>query len=199
MIDLIITVLLLSTVFIGGIALYSIGMKCTVEESSRAFRKLIKNVYIGLFKDNDSKPILRLGTIDGVFNSEQIDLIFKNVRSLFEVCFFKCWREKDLVTLYIFKAKNPLHASDTLVLLDLVTDIVEEQVSNILKLNGIYVNTDNYVATYYKNNILTIAVAKNEDGFNTIQKYRQKAKDDILSFNENNTAHMTENWVDYER
>ena len=78
-------------------------------------------------------------------------------------------------------------------------DIVEEQVSNILKLNGIYVNTDNYVATYYKNGILKIAVAKNEDGFNTIQKYRQKAKDDILSFNENNTAHMTENWVDYER
>ncbi|MDB1921084.1 hypothetical protein PMY56_03620 [Clostridium tertium] len=199
MIDLIITVLLLSTAFICGIALYSIGMKCTVEESSRAFRKLIKDVYMGLFKDNNSKPILRLGTIDGVFNSEQIDLIFKNIVSLFEVCFFKCWREKDLVTLYFFKAKNPLHASDTLDLLDLVRDIVEEQVSKILKLNGIYTNTDNYVATHYKNNILTIAVAKNEDGFNIIQKYRQKTREDILSFNENNTANMTENWVDYER
>lgn len=192
MIDLIITVVLLLTTFIVGLALYSIGMKCTVEESTRAFRKLIKDVYIGLFKNNESKPILRLGTIDGVFNFEQINLIFEDVISLFDVCFFKNYIEKDLVTIYIFKAKNPLHAVDTLCLLDLIITIVEKEVSNILHLNGIYVNTDSYVATHYKNGILKIAVAKNEEGFKEIEKLKIQAKEEILSFNEEHSISMTE-------
>lgn len=192
MIDLIITVVLLLTTFIGGIALYSIGMKCTVEESTRAFRKLIKDVYIGLFKNNESKPILRLGTIDGVFNFEQINLIFKDVISLFDVCFFKNCIEKDLVTIYIFKAKNPLHVVDTLCLLDLIITIVEKEVSNILHLNGIYVNTDSYVAAHYKNGILKIAVAKNEEGFKEIEKLKIQAQEEILSFNEEHSISMTE-------
>lgn len=192
MIDLIITVVLLLTTFIGGIALYSIGMKCTVEESTRAFRKLIKDVYIGLFKNNESKPILRLGTIDGVFNFEQINLIFKDVISLFDVCFFKNYIEKDLVTIYVFKAKNPLHVVDTLCLLDLIITIVEKEVSNILHLNGIYVNTDSYVATHYKNGILKIAVAKNEEGFKEIEKLKIQAQEEILSFNEEHSISMTE-------
>ena len=181
MIDLIVISVLLLTAFIGGIALYSIGMKCTVEESTRAFRKLIKDVYIGLFKNNESKPILRLGTIDGVFNFEQINLIFKDVISLFDVCFFKKYIEKDLVTIYIFKAKNPLHVVDTLCLLDLIITIVEKEVSNILHLNGIYVNTDSYVATHYKNGILKIAVAKNEEGFKEIEKLKIQAMKSIVS------------------
>lgn len=194
MIDLIITVLLLLTALIGGISLYSIGMKCTVEESTKAFRKLIKDIYIGLFKDNKSKPILRLGTIDGVFNLEQIKLIFKDVIGLFEVCFFKKCIERDLITVYEFKAKNPLYVVDILCLLDLITTIVEKEVSNILQLNGIYVNTDSYVATYYKNGILRIAVAKNEEGFKQIQKLKAKAEEDILAFNEENSISMVENW-----
>lgn len=194
MVDLIVISVLLLTAFIGGITLYSIGMKCTVEESTRAFRKLIKDVYIGLFKDDNSKPILRLGTIDGVFNLDQIKLIFKDVISLFDVCFFKNYIEKDLVTIYIFKAKNPLHVVDVLCLLDLVTTIVEKEVSNILQLNGIYVNTDSYVATHYKNGILKIAVAKNDEGFATIERLKVKAQEEILSFNEENSISMTENW-----
>lgn len=192
MIDLIVISALLLTAFIGGIALYSIGMKCTVEESTRAFRKLIKDVYIGLFKNNESKPILRLGTIDGVFNFEQINLIFKDVISLFDVCFFKNYIEKDLVTIYVFKAKNPLHVVDTLCLLDLIITIVEKEVSNILHLNGIYVNTDSYVATHYKNGILKIAVAKNEEGFKEIEKLKIQAQEEILSFNEEHSISMTE-------
>lgn len=198
MIDLIITVLLLLTAFIGGITLYSIGIKCTVEESTRAFRKLIKDIYRGLFKNEEFRPVLRLGTIDGIFNLEQINLIFKDVISLFEVCFFKNCIEKDLVTIYIFKAKNPLHVVDTLCLFDLIITIVEKEVSNILQLNGIYVNTDSYVATHYKNGILKIAVAKNEGGFPVIEKMKIKAQEEILSFNEENSISMAENWKDNE-
>ena len=175
MIDLLTTVLILLTTLICGIILHSIGMKCTIQESTRTFRKLIKDIYIGLFKDNEAKPILRLGTIDGVFNLEQIKLVFKDVISLFDVCFFKNYIEKDLVTIYIFKAKNPLHVVDVLCLIDLITTIVEKEISNIFQLNGIYVNTDSYVATHYKNGILKIAVAKNEEGFKQIQNLKAKA------------------------
>ena len=198
MIDLIVTIFLLLATFIVSLTVHSIGMKCTVKESTRAFRKLIKDIYIGLFKNNETKPILRLGTIDGVFSLEQINLIFKDVIALFEVCFFKNYIEKDLVTIYIFKAKNPLHVVDILCLLDLITTIVEKEVSNLLQLNGIYVNTDSYVATHYKNDILKIAVAKNKDGFSVIEKMKIKAQEEILSFNEEGSSSMTENWKKHE-
>lgn len=199
MIDLIVTILILLTAFIGGLTLHSIGMKCTVEESTRAFRRLIKEIYIGLFKNNESKPILTLGTIDGVFNLEQINLIFKDVISLFEVCFLKKHIENELVTIYILKAKNQLHVVDILSLLDLIETIVEKEVSNILKLNGIYVNTDSYVATHYKNGILKIAVAKNEEGFKEIERLKIQAREELLSFNEECSIPMSENWKNNEK
>lgn len=199
MIDLLTTVLILLTTLICGIILHSIGMKCTIQESTRTFRKLIKDIYIGLFKDNEAKPILRLGTIDGVFNLEQIKLVFKDVISLFDVCFFKNYIEKDLVTIYIFKAKNPLHVVDVLCLIDLITTIVEKEISNIFQLNGIYVNTDSYVATHYKNGILKIAVAKNEEGFKQIQNLKAKAEEEILAFNEEVSISMSENWKNDEQ
>ena len=199
MIDLLTTVLILLTTLICGIILHSIGMKCTIQESTRTFRKLIKDIYIGLFKDTEAKPILRLGTIDGVFNLEQIKLVFKDVISLFDVCFFKNYIEKDLVTIYIFKAKNPLHVVDVLCLIDLITTIVEKEISNIFQLNGIYVNTDSYVATHYKNGILKIAVAKNEEGFKQIQNLKAKAEEEILAFNEEVSISMSENWKNDEQ
>ena len=85
-----------------------------------------------------------------------------------------------------------MHVVDTLCLLDLIITIVEKEVSNILHLNGIYVNTDSYVATHYKNGILKIAVAKNEEGFKEIEKLKIQAQEEILSFNEEHSISMTE-------
>lgn len=205
---------ILEAIFVIGVGIflcftmiyaYSVTNKCSIEESTRKFKSIIKIIIKTLFeKEPIHVPDIRIGANeDGHMDHDLILLAFADLEKEFKGFFLnKMPYEYPNYIIYSFTAKFPNNIDvdyiDTLT--KLIKAIVESIVKKYLISIGIDINVNGFVAVDYniESGILNIAIAKNQAGISNIGNLNisVEKKRKLKELKALEKKGMTEEWED---
>lgn len=195
--DLIMLILFIMIFCIGFIVLHSLITNCSLEDSTHKFKEGIVKIFKALFGiDESSKTVLRIGSSNG-FDAiiyDRVENVFESIYGLFQICVLDSWLEYNHYILYIFKATEPINMQDNIVVVKFIKKIAEKIVMKILRTNGIFESVLEYVTVFYDSEILKIAIAKNDDGFDEIKTLDKQYRREMLNYLDFYDEEMEESW-----
>lgn len=184
---------------------YSVTNKCSIEESTRKFKSIIKIIIKTLF---EKEPItvsdIRIGANeDGLMDHDLILLAFADLEKEFKSFFLnKMPYEYTNYIIYSFTAKFPINITIDYIetLTKLIKSITESIVKKYLINIGVDINVSNLVAVYYESEsgMLKIAIAKNQSGIPNIGELNISAekKQKLKELKSLEKKGITEEWED---
>lgn len=184
---------------------HSVTRKCSIEESTRKFKSVIKIIIKTLFeKDPINKLDVRIGTNEsGYMVDETIIYEFSNLKKEFKS--FRLHRmpaEYQKYIIYRFIAKYPINVLDDnpREIIKFVKNLVEEVVKQYTLKMGFDIDVNGFVAVEYdiESGYLIIGIARNQDGISQICDFnilteKRLSKKEIQSLE---NKEMTEEWKD---
>lgn len=154
---------------------HSVTNKCSIEESTRKFKSIIKIIIKTLFeKDSINKLDVRIGTNEnGYMVDETIIYEFSNLKKEFKS--FRLHRMPDeypQYMIYKFIAKYPINVIDDNPrgLTKFIKNLVEEVVKQYTLRMGFDIDVNGFVAVEYdiESGYLIIGIARSQEGISQI-------------------------------
>lgn len=205
---------ILEAIFVIGVSIflcftmiyaYSVTNKCSIEESTRKFKSIIKIIIKTLFeKEPIHVPDIRIGANeDGRMDHDLILLAFADLEKEFKSFFLNKMPDEYInYIIYSFTAKFPINITIDYIetLTKLIKSITESIVKKYLINIGFDINVSGLVVVYYdsESGMLKIAIAKNQNGISNIGELNilVEKKHKLKELKSLEKKGMTEEWED---